>query len=176
VTSILVDPSLLSSGGASGDGSSGEVFKAVNAFISSPEMDEVSGELRPLPFLTERDAIQEAGRFPFAEENKESIGELLLGFFQLWGHEEFRGNEGSGQTVYVYDGSREVNDLGVVVMRCPLTGKNVNPFTTTVWRAIHAEFERAANLLQQGCSLEELCERAEELPAGCGVRGGTTAS
>lgn len=56
------------------------------------------------------------------------------------------GEEGLGQTVYVYDATQEPNDLGVLIMRqhcliihglfesdrCPLTGKNVNPFTTLV--------------------------------------------
>ncbi|CAJ1362661.1 unnamed protein product, partial [Effrenium voratum] len=82
------------------------------------------------------------------------------------------GEDGNGQTVYVYDASQEINDLGVLVMRCPLTGKNVNPFTTEVWRSIHAEFVRAASLLQAGHSLQELCEPAEALPSGCGHRGG----
>ncbi len=75
--------------------------------------------------------------------------------------QEFGGGEdGDGQTVYVYDATQELNDLGILVMRmgmlwnawiglgcdafrqhtaiaaivyrCPLTGKNVNPFTTVV--------------------------------------------
>lgn len=147
-------------------------MKAVNALVSTAEMDETSGELRPLPFLTDPKKIC-GDRCPELGQNQESLGELLLGFFQLWGNEEFRGgDEGSCHTVYVYDASQEPNDLGVLVMRCPLTGKNVNPFTTTVWRAIHAEFERAALLLHQGCSLQHLCEAAEDLPAGCGHRGG----
>merc|ERR1719263_2503694 len=98
-------------------------------------------------------------------ENTESLGQLLHDFFQFWGHEEFRGgSEGNGQTVLVYDGTREVNDLAALVMRCPLTGKNVNPFTASVWRAIHSEFERAAEILQSGASLDELCEAADESP------------
>merc|ERR1719215_452152 len=127
--------------------------------------------MRPLPFLAGADAIRD--RAPGIGRNQESLGELLYGFFQLWGKEEFcGGSEGSGQTVFVYDGEREGNDLGVLVMRCPLTGKNVNPFTPSVWRAIHAEFERAALLLQHGRPLSELCEAAQESPAGRGPRGG----
>merc|ERR1712086_497265 len=133
-----------------------EYPRAVNSLISTPEMDDASGELRALPFLTDAGAI--AKRFP--QQNRESFSELVHGFFELWGR------EGSGKTVFVYDGERETNDLGVLVMRCPLTGKNVNPFTPTVWRAIHAEFERAATLLSQGCSLLELCEVADASPAG----------
>lgn len=146
-----------------------EAPRAVNHLFPGPEMDVASGELRPSPFLADADAIRQ--KFPSLELNKESIGELLYGFFQFWGQEPFRGScEGSGQTVYVYDGTRELNDLGVLVMRCPLTGKNVNPFTSFVWQAIHAEFERAASLLAEGKSLQELCEAAEESPAGRGPR------
>ncbi|CAE7446905.1 unnamed protein product, partial [Symbiodinium pilosum] len=151
------------------------VPKAVNDLLTAPEMDDISGHLRSLPFISDPKLIKEEGRFPLLHTNQESLGELLLGFFELWGKEEFRGgDDGNGQTVYVYDASQEVNDLGVLVMRCPLTGKNVNPFTTMVWRAIHSEFARAATLLERGCTLEELCEPAEGLPAGCGGahRGG----
>merc|ERR1712039_940607 len=117
------------------------------------------------------DDIRREERFPGVGRNTESVGELLYGFFQFWAQDAFRGgDEGSGQSVYVFDATREVNDLGVLVMRCPLTGKNVNPFTTLVWRAIHAEFERAASLLSRGGSLDELCEAAEEAPAGSHTR------
>lgn len=163
----LVPPSQSAVGITGESASAGEAPRAVNALVPGPEMDVSSGELRALPLLVDADAIRREGRFPGIGQNKESIGELLYGFFQLWGQEAFRGGEeGSGPTVLVYDGTRELNDLGVLVMRCPLTGKNVNPFTTEVWRAIHAEFERAATLLLQGRPLAELCEAAQESPAG----------
>ena len=168
VTDILKD-SLPEGAESSGT----EAPKAVNHFLSEPEMDESTGQLRSLPVLTDPAMIKEDQRFPQLNMNQESLGELLLAFFELWGREEFGGGEdGDGQTVYVYDATQELNDLGILVMRCPLTGKNVNPFTTVVWRSIHAEFARAASLLQAGCSLEELCEPAEGLPPGCGHRGG----
>ncbi|CAK9016464.1 Poly(A) RNA polymerase cid13 (PAP) (Caffeine-induced death protein 13) (Polynucleotide adenylyltransferase cid13) [Durusdinium trenchii] len=169
VTDILTES--LQTQGVSGMEPSIEVPKAVNHFLTDPEMDEMTGELRSLPFLTDPKMIREE-RIRH-RMNEESLGELLLGFFELWGREEFGGGEeGDGQTVYVYDASCELNDLGVLVMRCPLTGKNVNPFTTMVWRAIHGEFARAARLLRAGCRLEELCEPTEGPPAGCGHRGG----
>jgi len=115
------------------EGPAEEPARAVNALASAPEMDAASGELRQLPFLAEPREIGERFR---AGRNAESLGELLHGFFQLWGQEAFRGgDEGFGQTVYVYDATCERNDLGVLVVRCPLTGKNVNPFTAIVWRA-----------------------------------------
>lgn len=162
VNDLLVDP-LAGQAGS----------RSVNTTVPGPEMNETSGELRQLPFLTDVATIQNERRFFQEDRNTESYGELLHGFFQFWGQELFRGGgEEGGQTVLVYDGTRELNDLGVLVMRCPLTGKNVNPFTTTVWWAIHAEFERAATLLSQQQSLAELCEAAGESPAGCGPRGG----
>jgi len=77
---------------------------------------------------------------------------------------------GNGTTVFVYDASKEPNDLGVLVMRCPLTGKNVNPFQRSVWQAIHSEFQRAATLLSEGRPFSELCVAADVAPAGCGAR------
>merc|ERR1712232_611028 len=75
------------------------------------------------------------------ERTKKNWVSSCMDFFQFWGHGDYRGgDEGNGQTVLVYDGTQERNDLDVLVMRCPLTGKNVNPFTASVWRAIHAEF------------------------------------
>lgn len=154
--------------------SSTEFFHAVNAIFPGPEMSEASGELRPLPFVTDLAAIRgEGGCFPCGGGNKAQLGELLHGFFRLWGDKAFRGgDEGQGQTVRVFDGEREENDLGVLVMRCPLTGKNVNPFTISVWQAIHDEFVRASSLLDQGRGLEELCEAAEEPPVVVQVRSG----
>lgn len=154
---------------ASSSSSTDAPARAVNAYAAGPEMDVTSGELRPAPFLVDAASIR--ARFPSAGRNTMSLGELLHGFFQLWGREEFRGGAaGQGQTAFVYDGVCEVNDLGVLVMRCPLTGKNVNPFTPSVWRAIHGEFERAASILSKGGGLEELCEAAGESPAGRGPR------
>lgn len=153
-------------GSAAGGAAEDVLARTANAFATGPEMDETTGQLRPLPFMTEATGIQEMSRFC----NTESIGQLLHGFFQLWGREEFSGRAGGGRDVFVYDSTQEENDLGVLVMRCPLTGKNVNPFTASVWRAIHAEFERAALLLSQGHSLQELCQPAEESPAGRGPR------
>lgn len=138
------------------------VTRAANAFAKEEELDVATGRLRPLPFVTEADAIREPNRFPGLGENLQSSGELLHDFFGLWGREDFSGRDGTGRTVFVYDASCEENDSGVLVMRCPLTGKNVNPFTPTVWRAIHAEFARADALLTQSRSLAELCEPVED--------------
>jgi len=146
--------------------------RAVNNLAPEPEMNDLSGQLRPLPYLTDAGAIRERMQSVTHVQNRESVGELLYGFFQLWGRDEFRGgSEGSCQTVFTYDALREENDLGVLVIRCPLTGKNVNPFTPTVWRAIHSEFDRAAVLLDRGATLADLCEPAEESPAGRNPRG-----
>merc|ERR1712194_47278 len=57
-----------------------EYPRAVNSLISTPEMDDASGELRALPFLTDAGAI--AKRFP--QQNRESFSELVHGFFELW--------------------------------------------------------------------------------------------
>lgn len=143
--------------------------RAANAFASEFEMNDATGELRPLPFLSAKQDIAE--RFPGFDENKESIADLLRSFFELWGREDFSGSNVSGKTVYVYDACEEDNELGVLVMRCPLTGKNVNPFTPTRWQAIHAEFERAARMLKEGQHFADLCQVAGVTPGSRGSRG-----
>lgn len=156
-------------GGGIGAGAAGgsSFARALNAFARGPELDNDTGELRPLPFLSGFEDI--VARTPgLVGRNTESLGDLLHGYFELWGREEFAG----GRTVYVYDAEREENELGVLVMRCPLTHNNVNPFTPSVWRAIHSEYGRAAYLLRNGRRFAELCQAAEESPAGRGPRMG----
>jgi len=141
--------------------------RCANALVSAPEMDVATGQLRPLPFVTEAAAVRAPSRFPALGRNSECTGMLLHEFFQLWGHPEFSGVDGRGRTVYVYDGTREENELGVLVMRCPLTGKNVNPFATSVWALIHSEFSRAASMLRHGRTLDDICEPATGSPTAC---------
>jgi len=115
--------------------------------------NEMLGELRPLPFSTDVEQILRT----FATQNHETLGELIFKFFALFGGDCFHGGS-EGRTVTVSDAGCEPNDLGVLVLKCPLTWKNVNPMTIDVWQSVHSEFRRAAELLQQGASLADLCE------------------
>ena len=91
---------------------------------------------------------------------------MLHSFFQYWGDLRLAGGSAGqpGYTVEVYDGSITENESGVLIMRCPLTRKNVNPMSMAVWGLIHAEFARAAELLRNGSSLLEVCEPAPISP------------
>ena len=90
---------------------------------------------------------------------------MLYGFFRFFGSERFAGGE-VGQTVTIYDGLVTENDLGVIVMQCPLTKKNVNPMKIQDWQLIYSEFKRAHDLLENPTSrtLETILHRAECSP------------
>ncbi|CEM15306.1 unnamed protein product [Vitrella brassicaformis CCMP3155] len=126
------------------------------------EFDHMSGELRPLPFHSDVRYISEH-LFRENRRNRDSLGKLIHEFFMLWGDEQFAGG-GMGRTVQIYDATNHLNDQGVLVMKCPLTKKNVNPFTIEVWQTIFQEFKRARRLLLTGASLSEVCEAAADNP------------
>lgn len=135
----------------------GAVGPAVES-LSKEQWAEAQVQLRPLPFATDvRDICAE--RFAGQGRNLETLPDLLYDFFQVYGGARFGGGN-EGQTVDIYDGGLAANDLGVLVMRCPLTWRNVNPMTVSVWQAIHAEFSRAASMLQAGKTWAEICEPA----------------
>eukprot|EP00922_Rhytidocystis_sp_ex-Travisia-forbesii_P013941 GHVS01020796.1.p1 GENE.GHVS01020796.1~~GHVS01020796.1.p1 ORF type:complete len:409 (+),score=54.63 GHVS01020796.1:57-1283(+) len=122
---------------------------------------------RKPPFVTDVGLIQ-SKIFEGYSKNKQSLGELIVEFFRLFGDDRFRGGE-SGVTVEVYDGRERPNNLGVLACICPLTKKNVNPFMLAVWQQLHEEFARARDLLDSGCSLEKLCE-PRILPPSCSAK------
>lgn len=127
--------------------------------------DENSGVLRETPFETDSakvGAVLQRIHGP----NDASLGELIKAFFALFGDERFGGGAASqpGHTLEVYDGSEAENELGVLVMKCPLTRRNVNPMSMSVWRSIHGEFVRAHRMLEQGQALQDVCARAEQSP------------
>jgi len=111
------------------------------------------GIMRPPPFNVDFPPVPDRGN--------ESIGSLVYEFFRNFGDDSFRGGD-EGTTVD--DATTEPNDLGVLVMKCPLSGKNVNPMTIEVWQAIHSEFARAKMLLENGAPLGVICEKAEAPP------------
>lgn len=126
---------------------------AIPERFARPLLDNETGQMRPLPFHEDAQ--------PLAERGQESLGHLFYDFFQIFGSDALRG--GCSGTTFD-DTLVETNDLGVLVMKCPLSGKNVNPMKIEVWQAIHSEFARAKNLLEQGASLSVICEPAESSP------------
>ena len=119
---------------------------AIAEILDAP-WDEKSGVVRTLPFRTDVDAI----RGMFMQKNSETAGDLLHAFFQIFGAKELAGG---GEFL---DGARSPAPEGVLVMRCPLTRKNVNPMTRSVWLAIHSEFARAKSMLEAGSSIADIC-------------------
>ncbi|KAF4745019.1 hypothetical protein FOZ63_012677 [Perkinsus olseni] len=164
--------SKLESGEADSDGDSGGGKSIEEA--NSEGWDGMDGTLRPLPFMTSREEI--FGKCPELQNNSESVGELLMEFFEFYGSERMAG----GAEILCYDGSisyfedkeggsteeeqPQPQQEPVLVMRCPISKKDVNPMSKAVWEVLHGEFVRARSMLLDGATLDEVCEPAEESP------------
>ncbi|KAF4717277.1 hypothetical protein FOZ63_016090, partial [Perkinsus olseni] len=164
--------SKLESGEADSDGDSGGGKSIEEA--NSEGWDGMDGTLRPLPFMTSREEIFD--KCPELRNNSESVGELLMEFFELYGSERMAG----GAEILCYDGSisyfedkeggstegeePQPQQEPVLVMRCPISKKDVNPMSKAVWEVLHGEFVRARTMLLDGATLDEVCEPAEESP------------
>lgn len=70
---------------------------------------------------------------------------------------EFFGSEQAGEGLEIAEGVSKPSEEGVLAMRCPLTGKNVNPMTRSTWIEIHKEFVRGRDMLRDHRSLFEIC-------------------
>jgi hypothetical protein len=103
--------------------------------------------VRPLPFETDIQKIK------WSTTSSETVGEILIDFFKFFGSDEVRNGVEIDDGKIVKRGSA---CEGVLVMRCPLTGKNVNPLTTSVWLKIHDEFVTANELMSKNVGLKEL--------------------
>eukprot|EP00397_Hematodinium_sp_SG-2012_P045163 GEMP01050628.1.p1 GENE.GEMP01050628.1~~GEMP01050628.1.p1 ORF type:complete len:414 (+),score=48.09 GEMP01050628.1:45-1244(+) len=125
---------------------------AITEHFELPLCDE-NGHMRPPPFNLNCQ--------PLSDRGSESIGSMFMEFFRIFGDESFHGGK---EGITIDDAHLEPNDLGVLVMKCPLSGKNVNPMTIEVWQAIHNEFARAKLLLENGAPLDVICDKASEPP------------
>ncbi|EKX72580.1 conserved hypothetical protein [Theileria equi strain WA] len=107
-----------------------------------------------LCFISDTAEIME--RCKYLGKNQESLSELVFAFFNYYGSEKFKGGD-SGITINLYDNQVAENDSGVLEMRCPITGKNVNPFTVVIWQSIHDEFRRFKDMLSLKQPIEVIC-------------------
>ena len=106
----------------------------VRTDILEAPYEELNGIRRPTPFNTSNSFTQLA-----ADE-----ASLLRAFFTFFGDENLaRGAE-------ILDGeiTAAPTSTGALIMRCPLTNKDVNVMSASAWQAIHSEFQKARNLLR----------------------------
>jgi DNA polymerase sigma len=106
------------------------------------EFFELNGIERELPFVM--------GTNGFATSNRERVHDLFAEFFKLFVDDDMR------HGVEIIDGEIVSRGNGVLIMRCPLTGKDVNVMNSSAWNIIHAEYKRAHDLINQGATLEQL--------------------
>ena len=106
------------------------------------EFFELNGVERELPFQ-----LCESSRH---DPKSDKIHNLFADFFNLFGDNAML------EGVEIVDGEIVSRGGGVLVMRCPLTGKDVNVMNSSAWNLIHAEYKRARDLINHGATLDEL--------------------
>ena len=117
--------------------------KALPAFSDFARQDildtpyeELNGILRPTPFNTNH---------PFVPANtKDDEGILLRNFFQFFGDENLL----NGAEILDGEIIAAPTPTGALIMRCPLTRKDVNVMSGSAWRSIHSEFTKARDVLR----------------------------
>ncbi|KAK1939553.1 hypothetical protein X943_000963 [Babesia divergens] len=96
-------------------------------------------------------------------QNEESLTQLLFDFFSFYSDERFQGGR-RGSTIDLYTNDISENHLGVLVMKCPITGKNVNPFTITMWQSIYREFKRVDTCIKERRPIPQICMKVSSPP------------
>ncbi|GIX65598.1 nucleotidyltransferase, putative [Babesia caballi] len=99
----------------------------------------------------------------YLQQNNESLTQLLFDFFEFYSDARFQGGR-RGVTVDLYTNEMTENNLGVLVMKCPITGKNVNPFTIRMWQSIYREFKRVHDCITEQRPISQLCINAPRPP------------
>ncbi|KAK1441880.1 poly A polymerase CID/PAP-related protein [Babesia gibsoni] len=112
-------------------------------------------------FITDTNEILE--RCEYLGKNKESLTQLLFDFFNFYSDKRFQGGR-CGATIDIYTNEVSENNLGVLVMKCPITGKNVNPFTITMWQSIYREFKRVDTYIKEQRPIPQICMRVSVPP------------
>ena len=117
------------------------------AILEQP-FEELNGYLRPLPFDQS---------LPF-QRREEETGSVLAAFFETFGAQAMA--DGSE----IVDGQivSAPTQTGALVMRCPLTGKDVNILSGSAWKSIHTEFSRAHRAIESGSDFDSLISPKEE--------------
>lgn len=101
--------------------------------------DESNGIERTLPFNPE---------FQWASPNPDfPLDQVLVEYFRF-----FSALPEGGE---IANSALSPVSTGTLVMRCPLTGKDVNPMTSTVWELLHREFVRARDMME-AANLDQL--------------------
>jgi DNA polymerase sigma len=113
--------------------------------VLSIPFDELNGIERTMPF----DANF---RIASLQNHQLEIDDLFVDFFKIFG--DISISDG----VEIVDGEivNKPTQNGALIMRCPLTGKDVNVLSHSNWKAIHSEFIKANELLNQGESFEDV--------------------
>ncbi|GBE62306.1 hypothetical protein, conserved [Babesia ovata] len=99
----------------------------------------------------------------YLQQNTESITQLIFDFFKFYSDKKFQGGR-VGATIDLYTNEMTENNLGVLVMKCPITGKNVNPFTIRMWQSIYGEFKRVDECIKDQRPIAQICIKSDKPP------------
>ncbi|ORM40297.1 UTP:RNA uridylyltransferase 1 [Babesia sp. Xinjiang] len=131
------------------------LFKDIETSIEGSDDEERTS------FMTDSSDI--FAKCDYLQQNTESITELLFDFFRFYSDKRFQGGR-RGATVDLYTNEIAENNLGVLVMKCPITGKNVNPFTIRMWQSIYREFKRVDDCINDQRPVSQICIKATKPP------------
>eukprot|EP00371_Babesia_bovis_P001980 XP_001610627.1 hypothetical protein [Babesia bovis T2Bo] len=124
------------------------------------EIELDSNDDRRLFITDSNDIYKKCG---YLGQNNETITQLVFDFFRFYSDKQFQGGR-KGATVDLYTNTVVDNTLGVLVMKCPITGKNVNPFTIRMWQSIYREFRRVNEYISQERPVSQICQKADLPP------------
>uniref|UniRef100_A0A3B0NE19 Nucleotidyltransferase domain containing protein, putative n=1 Tax=Theileria annulata TaxID=5874 RepID=A0A3B0NE19_THEAN len=96
-------------------------------------------------------------------KNEDDVVELLFGFFEFYAQERFNGGK-KCSTIDLYTNEVTENVNGSLIVKCPLSKKNVNPFTIKMWQSIYTEFKRANDLIKLKQPLKTVCLENSQSP------------
>lgn len=96
-------------------------------------------------------------------KNEEDVVDLLFGFFEFYAQDRFNGGK-KCSTIDIYSNEITENVNGSLIVKCPLSKKNVNPFKIKMWQSIYTEFKRANDLIKLKQPLKTVCLENSQSP------------
>ncbi|EAN30940.1 Nucleotidyltransferase domain protein [Theileria parva strain Muguga] len=112
-------------------------------------------------FLTDPSDIKM--KCDYIGKNEEDVVDLLFGFFEFYAQDRFNGGK-KCSTIDIYSNEITENVNGSLIVKCPLSKKNVNPFKIKMWQSIYTEFKRANDLIKLKQPLKTVCLENSQSP------------
>ncbi|UKJ89075.2 hypothetical protein MACJ_002321 [Theileria orientalis] len=112
-------------------------------------------------YLTDPTEIR--SKCDYLNKNEEDVIDLLFGYFEFYSQPMFAGGM-TCSTIDMYNNEVTENENGSLIVKCPLSKKNVNPFTIRMWQSIYSEFKRANDLIKLKQPISTICQEMHLSP------------